>query len=119
MEGERIDRERRVAYLESSNAAATGGRPVPFPLAPTSPRKPGKASDRESALAHYHRERGPRTARITRLSRWWGRSGLWTAAPLAWLRDQAYRSTPASWFERGMRDQYGYDPGALERGSIT
>jgi 2-polyprenyl-6-methoxyphenol hydroxylase-like FAD-dependent oxidoreductase len=79
----------------------------------------GQASDWESALAHYHRQRGPRTARITRLSRWWGRSGLWKAAPLVWLRDQAYRSTPASWFERGMRDQYGYDPGALEAGSIT
>ena len=46
-------------------------------------------------------------------------SGLWKAAPLVWLRDQAYRSTPASWFERGMRDQYGYDAGALEAGSIT
>jgi 2-polyprenyl-6-methoxyphenol hydroxylase-like FAD-dependent oxidoreductase len=76
------------------------------------------ASDWESALARYHRARGARTARITRLSRWWGRSGLWTAAPLVWLRDQAYRSTPTAWFEWGMRDQYGYDAGALERRAI-
>jgi 2-polyprenyl-6-methoxyphenol hydroxylase-like FAD-dependent oxidoreductase len=76
----------------------------------------GQSDDCESAFAHYHRVRAPRTARITRLSRWWGRTGLWKAAPLVWLRDQAYRSTPTSWFEWGMRDQYGYDPGELERG---
>jgi 2-polyprenyl-6-methoxyphenol hydroxylase-like FAD-dependent oxidoreductase len=76
----------------------------------------GQSDDCESAFAHYHRVRAPRTARITRLSRWWGRTGLWKAAPLVWLRDQAYRSTPTSWFEWGMRDQYGYDPGELVRG---
>jgi hypothetical protein len=62
---------------------------------------------------YYHHARAARTARITRLSRWWGRTGLWKAAPLVWLRDQAYRSTPRSWFDLGMRDQYGYDAGAL------
>ncbi len=72
-----------------------------------------QSADCEGAFAYYHRVRGPRTARITRLSRWWGRSGLWKAAPLVWLRDQGYRSTPRSWFDWGMRDQYGYDAGAL------
>jgi 2-polyprenyl-6-methoxyphenol hydroxylase-like FAD-dependent oxidoreductase len=69
----------------------------------------------ETALTYYHHARAARTARITRLSRWWGRTGLWRAAPLVWLRDQAYRSTPRSWFDLGMRDQYGYDAGALTR----
>ena len=72
-----------------------------------------QSADWESAFEDYHHVRGPRTARITRLSRWWGRSGLWKAAPLVWLRDQGYRSTPRSWFDWGMRDQYGYDAGTL------
>jgi 2-polyprenyl-6-methoxyphenol hydroxylase-like FAD-dependent oxidoreductase len=72
-----------------------------------------RSDDHESALAHYTRARAARTARITRLSRWWGRVGLWKASPLVWLRDQAYRSTPRSWFDLGMRDQYGYDAGTL------
>jgi 2-polyprenyl-6-methoxyphenol hydroxylase-like FAD-dependent oxidoreductase len=72
-----------------------------------------RSGDCESALTHYHRVRAPRTARITRLSHLWGRTGLWKAAPLVWLRDQGYRSAPRSWFEWGMRDQYGYDAGRL------
>jgi 2-polyprenyl-6-methoxyphenol hydroxylase-like FAD-dependent oxidoreductase len=72
-----------------------------------------RCGDHERAFAHYHRARARRTARITRLSRVWGRMGLWEAAPLVWLRDRLYRSTPRSWFGRGMRDQYGYDAGAL------
>jgi len=74
-----------------------------------------RSSEHESALAQYYRVRASRTARITRLSHWWGRSGLWRAAPLVWLRDHAYRSTPRSWFDWGMRDQYDYDAGALTR----
>ncbi len=70
--------------------------------------------DCESAFSYYHRLRSRRTARITRLSRWWGRTGLWKAAPLVWMRDCTYRVAPRSWFEWGMRDQYGYDVGALE-----
>jgi 2-polyprenyl-6-methoxyphenol hydroxylase-like FAD-dependent oxidoreductase len=74
-----------------------------------------QSGDCETALTYYRHARAARTARITRLSRWWGRTGLWRAAPLVWLRDQAYRSTPRSWFDLGMRDQYGYDAGALTR----
>jgi len=49
-----------------------------------------------------------------RLSRAWGSTGLWQAAPLIWLCDQAYRGDPARfWFGCAMRDQYGYDAGAL------
>jgi 2-polyprenyl-6-methoxyphenol hydroxylase-like FAD-dependent oxidoreductase len=68
----------------------------------------------ESAFSHYERLRWRRTSRITRLSRWWGRTGLWKAAPLVWMRDRAYRVTPHSLFEWGMRDQYGYDVGGLD-----
>lgn len=68
----------------------------------------------ESAFSYYHDLRARRTARIARLSRWWGRTGLWKAAPLVWMRDRAYRVTPDSWFAWGMRDQYGYDAGTLE-----
>lgn len=70
--------------------------------------------DCESAFSYYYRLRSRRTARITRLSRWWGRMGLWKAGPLVWLRDGAYRAAPRSWFERGMRDQYGHDVGTLD-----
>jgi len=76
-------------------------------------RSIARSSDHQSALADFYRVRASRTARITRLSHWWGRSGLWRAAPLVWLRDNAYRSTPRSLFDWGMRDQYGYDAGAL------
>jgi 2-polyprenyl-6-methoxyphenol hydroxylase-like FAD-dependent oxidoreductase len=69
--------------------------------------------DWESAFARYHRARGRRTARITRLSRWWGATGLWTAPPLVRLRDGAYRVAPGALFEAGLRDQYGYDAGDL------
>jgi 2-polyprenyl-6-methoxyphenol hydroxylase-like FAD-dependent oxidoreductase len=72
-----------------------------------------RSDDWESALTHYHRARAARTARITRLSRLWGRTGLWRTAPLVWLRDQVYRHTPDPWFEWGMREQYGYDAGGL------
>jgi 2-polyprenyl-6-methoxyphenol hydroxylase-like FAD-dependent oxidoreductase len=70
--------------------------------------------DCESAFSYYYRLRSRRTARVTRLSRWWGRTGLWKAAPLVWMRDGAYRVAPRSLFERGMRDQYSYDVGTLE-----
>lgn len=38
---------------------------------------------------------------------------LFARTPSERIRDRAYRSTPRSWFDWGMRDQYGYDPGAL------
>jgi 2-polyprenyl-6-methoxyphenol hydroxylase-like FAD-dependent oxidoreductase len=74
----------------------------------------GRFDDCESAFSHCHRLRSRRTARITRLSRWWGRTGLSTAPLLVWMRDRAYRVTPHSWFEWRMRDQHRYDAGRLE-----
>jgi 2-polyprenyl-6-methoxyphenol hydroxylase-like FAD-dependent oxidoreductase len=76
-------------------------------------RAVARSDDCERAFSHYYRVRSRRTARIMQLSRWWGSTGLWTAAPLVWARDQAYRLTPRSLFEWGMRDQYGYDVGSL------
>jgi 2-polyprenyl-6-methoxyphenol hydroxylase-like FAD-dependent oxidoreductase len=70
--------------------------------------------DCESAFSHYYRRRARRTTRITRLSRWWGKVGLWKARPLVRMRDGAYRAAPRAWLEWGMRDQYDYDVGALE-----
>jgi 2-polyprenyl-6-methoxyphenol hydroxylase-like FAD-dependent oxidoreductase len=73
-----------------------------------------RCDDHESAFSSYYRLRSRRTARITRLSHWWGRTGLWMAAPLVWTRDRAYRVMPRSWFELGMIDQYAYDAGSLD-----
>jgi 2-polyprenyl-6-methoxyphenol hydroxylase-like FAD-dependent oxidoreductase len=72
------------------------------------------SDDAESAFAQYYSRRSGRTARIVRMSRWWGKSGLWKSPPLVWMRDRGYRLMPLSWYEAGMRDQYNYDAGTLE-----
>ena len=77
-------------------------------------RSIARSDDTASAFSSYHRRRARRTARITRMSRWWGAMGLWKAAPLVWARDAGYRFAPPSFLEWGMRDQYGYDAGALD-----
>ncbi len=73
------------------------------------------ATDIETALTRFHAVRSRRTASIIRMSRVWGRMGLWRSAPLLSLRDALFRYIPDRWFERGATDQYGYDPGPLVR----
>jgi 2-polyprenyl-6-methoxyphenol hydroxylase-like FAD-dependent oxidoreductase len=71
------------------------------------------APDAEEAFQRFHAERGRRTARTVRLSRWWGRAGLLASPPLVALRDAALRSGPDGWMERRGAAQYVYDPGVL------
>ena len=71
------------------------------------------APDIEQALTRFYAIRSRRTARIIRMSRIWGRIGLWRSAPLIALRDGLFRHIPDGWFERGATDQYGYNAGAL------
>ena len=65
----------------------------------------------EQALSVYEAARLARTKWITKLSRIWGRVGLWRAAPLTWLRDRFYQMTPDAIFLKILRSQYSYDPG--------
>jgi 2-polyprenyl-6-methoxyphenol hydroxylase-like FAD-dependent oxidoreductase len=71
------------------------------------------ASTAEEAFCGFERERAGRTARITRLSRLWGRVGLWRSAPAERLRNAVYRLTPAGMLEEILRRDYDYDPGTL------
>jgi len=70
-------------------------------------------ADIEAALTRFHHIRSRRTASIIRMSRIWGRVGLWRSALLVALRDGLFRYTPDRWFERAATDQYAYDPGSL------
>ena len=72
-----------------------------------------EAGDCEEAFTRFHRRRARRTAQIVRLSRWWGRVGLWKHPALTRLRDGAIRYGPAGWMERAGAAQYCYDPGGL------
>ena len=67
----------------------------------------------EEAFAGFRRARAGPAAQITRLSRRWGRVGLWRSGPAERLRDAAYALTPASWLAAILRRQYDYDPGTL------
>jgi 2-polyprenyl-6-methoxyphenol hydroxylase-like FAD-dependent oxidoreductase len=67
----------------------------------------------EEAFTRFHRRRARRTAQIVRLSRWWGRVGLWKHPALTALRDGAIRYGPEGWMERAGAAQYCYDPGGL------
>ncbi len=71
------------------------------------------APDPEQAFRRFHRLRARRTARTVRLSRLWGRVGMWKHPGLVALRNTALRLGPADWMERRGREQYCYDPGGL------
>ncbi len=70
-----------------------------------------QAADAEQAFTRFHRARARRTAQIVRLSRWWGRAGLWKHPALVALRDGIMRYGPEGWMERAGAVQYAYDPG--------
>ncbi len=72
-----------------------------------------EAGDLDEAFARFHRQRARRTAQIVRLSRWWGRVGLWKHPALTALRDGVIRYGPEGWMERAGAAQYRYDPGGL------
>jgi 2-polyprenyl-6-methoxyphenol hydroxylase-like FAD-dependent oxidoreductase len=72
-----------------------------------------EADDCEEAFTRFHRRRGRRTAEIVRMSRWWGRAGLWKHPVLTALRDGAIRWGPEGWMEHAGAAQYAYDPGGL------
>jgi len=72
-----------------------------------------EAGSLEEACTRFHRRRARRTAQIVRMSRWWGRVGLWKHPALTALRDGAIRYGPDGWMERAGAAQYRYDPGGL------
>jgi len=72
-----------------------------------------EAPDSAAAFTTFHRRRSRRTAQIVRMSRWWGRVGLWKHPTLIALRDGAIRWGPDGWMERAGAAQYRYDPGGL------
>jgi 2-polyprenyl-6-methoxyphenol hydroxylase-like FAD-dependent oxidoreductase len=72
-----------------------------------------EAPDCESAFTRFHRIRARRTASTVRLSRWWGRIGLWKHPVMVALRNGVMRYGPAGWMERAGTAQYCYDPGTL------
>ncbi len=72
-----------------------------------------EARDCEDAFTRFHEHRSRRTAQLVRMSRWWGRVGLWKHPVLVALRDGVMRYGPPGWMERGAVAQYGYDPGGL------
>jgi 2-polyprenyl-6-methoxyphenol hydroxylase-like FAD-dependent oxidoreductase len=67
----------------------------------------------EEAFVRFHARRSRRTAQIVRMSRWWGRVGLWKHPMMTALRDGALRWGPDGWMERAGAAQYCYDPGGL------
>jgi 2-polyprenyl-6-methoxyphenol hydroxylase-like FAD-dependent oxidoreductase len=69
--------------------------------------------DCEAAFTRFHRSRARRTASTVRLSRWWGRVGLWKHPVMVALRNGVMRYGPDGWMERGGTAQYCYDPGVL------
>jgi 2-polyprenyl-6-methoxyphenol hydroxylase-like FAD-dependent oxidoreductase len=72
-----------------------------------------EASDREAAFTRFHKRRSRRTAQTVRMSRWWGRVGLWKNPAMVALRDGLIHYGPQGWMERAGAAQYCYDPGAL------
>ena len=72
-----------------------------------------EAGDCEEAFTRFHRRRSRRTAQIVRMSRWWGRVGLWKHPALTAVRDGVIRYGPDGWMERAGAAQYCYDPGRL------
>ena len=72
-----------------------------------------EAPDCEAAFTRFHHSRARRTASTVRLSRWWGRVGLWKHPVMVALRNGVMRYGPDGWMERGGTAQYCYDPGAL------
>ena len=72
-----------------------------------------EAADCEEAFARFHRRRARRTARIVRMSRLWGRVGLWKHPAMVAVRDRAIRYGREGWMERAGAAQYCYDPGGL------
>jgi 2-polyprenyl-6-methoxyphenol hydroxylase-like FAD-dependent oxidoreductase len=75
-----------------------------------------EARDSDEAFARFHRRRSRRTTQIVRMSRWWGRAGLWKHPALTALRDGLIRYGPDGWMERAGAAQYTYDPGGLPEG---
>lgn len=73
----------------------------------------GRAESASAGFEAFFRARSRRTAATVRLSRLWGRVGLWNARPAAVLRDAAFRAAPDRWLEEAARRQYRYDPGTL------
>jgi 2-polyprenyl-6-methoxyphenol hydroxylase-like FAD-dependent oxidoreductase len=67
----------------------------------------------DEAFTRFHERRSRRTARAVRMSRWWGRVGLWKHPVLVALRNGVMRYGPPGWMERGGAAQYCYDPGGL------
>ena len=68
----------------------------------------------ELTVVYLHSEYlARRTAQIVRMSRLWGRVGLWKHPAMVALRDRAIRSGPEGWMERAGAAQYCYDPGGL------
>lgn len=72
-----------------------------------------EARDAGEAFTRFHQRRARRTARMVRMSRWWGRVGLWKHPLMVALRDRAIRYGPTGWMERAGAAQYIYDPGVL------
>jgi len=73
----------------------------------------GEARDHDEAFTRFYRRRARRTAQIVRMSRMWGRVGLWKHAAMVALRDGLIRRGPDGWMERAGAAQYCYDPGGL------
>ena len=78
-----------------------------------------EAENPGKAFTRFHRRRARRTAQIVRMSRWWGRVGLWKHPALTALRDGAIRWGPEGWMERAGAAQYSYDPGGLPAPSFS
>ena len=72
-----------------------------------------EAEDSEEAFTRFHKTRSRRTARSVRMSRWWGRIGLWKYPAMVALRDGVMSCGPEGWMERSREAQYCYDPGGL------
>jgi 2-polyprenyl-6-methoxyphenol hydroxylase-like FAD-dependent oxidoreductase len=77
-----------------------------------------RADTLPSAFAAFHAERASRCARTIRLSRLWGDVGLWRHPLATAARDAAFRLTGFGFLERSALDQYVYDPGPLEAGTV-
>ena len=67
----------------------------------------------DEAFGGFYRARSRRTARTVRMSRWWGKAGLWKNPALVALRNRVIDLQPEGWMERRGAAQYCHDPGSL------
>lgn len=72
-----------------------------------------RAEGLEDAFHTYRSVRAARTSRTVRLSRHWGKAGLWQRPAAVRARDAALRATPSALMQRQALRQYRYTPGRL------